>query len=181
MAEHVIWTIGHSNRSLDEFLAMLDTAGIRILADVRRFPGSRKHPHFGHDALQDSLAEQKIAYRHLPSLGGRRGRADPDSPNRGWRVESFAAYADYMQTPEFEEGLAELEGLARGQPTAIMCSEALPWRCHRRLVADALIVNGWEVRDIFSPAQIKPHALTEFARVEGTKITYPQSPTEPAG
>ena len=168
-----IWTIGHSNRTLEEFLAVLAPARIESIADVRRFPGSRKWPHFGGEALRESLGAQGIAYLHLPELGGRRGRAASGSPNTAWRVESFNAYADHMQSEEFREGLARLMTSAEARRTAIMCSEAVPWRCHRRLIADALLVRGWEVVDLMSPTQQKPHPLTEFARVEGERVTSP--------
>lgn len=168
-----IWTIGHSNRSLDEFVSLLRGAAIEAIADVRRFPGSRKHPQFGSEALAAGLAAAGIEYRHFPSLGGRRSRSAGPSPNTAWRVEAFNAYADYMQTPEFSEALEDLIRLATRQRTAMMCSEALPWRCHRRLIADALLVRGWEVLDILGEGQIKPRGLTEFASVTGTTLTYP--------
>lgn len=168
-----IWTIGHSNRTIEVFLELLASQSIEAVADVRRFPGSRKWPHFGQEPLKASLAEAQIDYRHFPALGGRRGKREADSPNRGWRVDAFNAYADYMASETFREALLSLEELARSQRTAIMCSEALPWQCHRRLIADALIVRGWRVRDIMSPTQTKDRELTDFAEVEGERITYP--------
>jgi uncharacterized protein (DUF488 family) len=168
-----IWTIGHSNRSLEEFIALLQGAGIEQVVDVRRFPGSRKHPQFGQNALRASLAQAQIAYQHLPDLGGRRHTRRGDSPNTGWRVEAFSAYADYMATADFETALGSLEREANARRTAIMCSEAVPWRCHRRLIADALIVRGWKVFDIINPGSPKAHSLTPFAVVEGRSITYP--------
>jgi len=168
-----IWTVGHSNRDLDGFLGLLRPAGIGLVADVRRFPGSRRHPQFGGEALAAGLAGAGIGYRHFPGLGGRRGRRGAGSPNDGWRVESFNAYADFMATPEFAAALGELMGLAGPTRTAVMCSEALPWRCHRRLIADALIVRGWAVWDLIGRGPARPHGLTPFARVEGTRITYP--------
>ncbi len=168
-----IWTVGHSNRSIEDFLAHLRGAGIEQIADVRRFPGSRKWPQFGRDALPRTLAEAGIGYEHFPALGGRRGKPAADSPNRGWRVAQFAAYADYMDSHEFREGLAALMAAASERRTAMMCSEAVPWRCHRRLVADALLVQGWEVGDIMSPTKVTPHALTEFAEVREGVLTYP--------
>jgi len=170
-----IWTVGHSNRTSDELIELLRVEAIELLADVRRFPGSRLHPQFNRDALRSALAEQRIAYRHFESLGGRRRRKKGPSPNRAWRVESFNAYADHMASSEFQQGLVQLEQHAEQKRTAIMCSEALPWRCHRRLIADALIARGWEVFDIFSPTQTKPHHLTEFARVENGSVTYPEA------
>lgn len=176
-SESRIWTVGHSNRELAAFLRLLAEAGIAQLADVRRFPGSRRQPHFGKDALQRSLAERNIDYLHLGALGGRRGKPAAASPNRGWRVASFAAYADYMATEDFVRALQRLEAFATSARTAIMCSEAVPWRCHRRLIADALLVRGWEILDIIGPGRVACHTLTDFARVcEGT-ITYPA--TEP--
>jgi uncharacterized protein (DUF488 family) len=169
----VIWTIGHSTRSIDDFLEILAAGQIELLADVRRFPGSRRHPHFGQEALAASLAEAGIAYRHFVDLGGRRNQRLPDSPNSAWRVKSFNAYADYMQSPEFLAALEELMATAQQQPTAIMCSEALPQRCHRRLISDALVARGWSVRHLLSPKRIEDHALTPFARLDGTAVTYP--------
>lgn len=168
-----IWTIGHSNRSLDDFIALLTGADIELVADVRRFPGSRTWPHFGEEALRESLGEHGIGYVHLPALGGRRGTPAEDSPNTGWRVASFAAYADYMASEPFLRGLESLERLAAERRTAMMCSEAVPWRCHRRLVADALLVRGWEVLDILSETRVEPRPLTPFARVHEGTLTYP--------
>ena len=170
-----IWTIGHSNRDAEEFLDILVSAGIGMVADVRRFPGSRKWPHFRQDALREILHGHGVGYVHLPELGGRRGTPDEDSPNDGWRVASFAAYADYMATTEFKEGLERLEQVAREKRTAMMCSEAVPWRCHRRLIADALIVRGWEVLDILSSLRIEARELTDFAVVDDGTITYPSA------
>lgn len=168
-----IWTVGHSNRDPSDFLGLLDGAGVEQIADVRRFPGSRRQPHFGADALREALAERGIAYVHLPALGGRRGAPADDSPNTGWRVASFGAYADHMATEAFRGGLEQLERAALERRTAMMCSEAVPWRCHRRLVADALVVRGWEVLDVVAPGRVAPHALTDFARVCDGALTYP--------
>jgi uncharacterized protein (DUF488 family) len=168
-----IWTVGHSNREPEAFLDLLEEAGIEQLADIRRFPGSRRQPHFSGDALRDALGARGIAYEHLPDLGGRRGTPAPDSPNTGWRVASFGAYADHMATGAFERGLARLEAIAAERRTAMMCSEAVPWRCHRRLVADALVVRGWEVLDVMAPGRATPHALTDFACVHDGALTYP--------
>jgi uncharacterized protein (DUF488 family) len=169
----VIWTVGHSTRTIEALLEILAAGGIKLLADVRRFPGSRRHPQFGQEALAASLAEAGIAYRHFIDLGGRRSERLPDSPNTAWRVEQFNAYADHMQSAEFLQALDELMAAARESPTAIMCSEALPQQCHRRLIADALVARGWAVRHLLSPKRIEDHALTPFARVEGTAVTYP--------
>jgi len=168
-----IWTLGHSTRPIDELLKLLAVPEIQLLADVRRFPGSRRHPQFNQDALATSLADVGIEYRHVVDLGGRRSKRLPDSPNTGWRVEQFNAYADYMQSPEFLVALDDLMAAAREKRTAIMCSEALPHKCHRRLISDALIARGWQVRHLLSPKRIDDHQLTPFARVEGTEITYP--------
>src|SRR5262245_45305876 len=169
----VIYTLGHSTRSIEELLKILAAGSIELLADVRRFPGSRRYPQFNQEPLAASLAGAGIEYRHFVDLGGRRKERPADSPNNAWRVESFNAYADYMQSPEFLAALDELMAAARKQPTAIMCSEALPHKCHRRLIADALIARGWQVRHLLTPKRIDDHQLTPFARIEGTHITYP--------
>jgi uncharacterized protein (DUF488 family) len=174
-----IWTLGHSNRDLETFLGLLAASAIERVADVRRFPGSRRHPHFNREALRESLASAGVAYRHFEELGGRRGRWSPDSPNNAWRVEAFNAFADHMATPEFEADLDALGADAETARTAIMCSEALPWQCHRRLIADALVVRGWSVRDIIGPGKVEPHALTPFARVADGRLTYPAEPLFP--
>jgi uncharacterized protein (DUF488 family) len=171
-----IWTVGHSNRAIDTFLGLLEAWSIRQVVDVRRFPGSRRHPQFQHEALEQRLGEAGIVNRHLGALGGRRSARAPGSPNTGWRVEAFNAYADYMDTPEFQAALAELEQLADARATAILCAEALPWRCHRRLIADALIVRGWSVWDILTAGKVEPHPLTDFARVVDGRLTYPGMP-----
>jgi len=145
---------------------------VRQVLDVRRFPGSRRLPHFSRDALERSLQERDIDYRHLVELGGRR-RTRPDSPNGGWRVEAFRAYADHMTEAEFRDALGELEALARQRPSAILCAEALWWRCHRRLVADALAVRGWEIQHIMPDGRVSEHALTEFAEVRDGQLVYP--------
>lgn len=167
-----IWTIGHSNRSFDELAELLRAAEIHCVADIRRFNGSLRHPQFGRDAFEPALHQLGIAYVHFPGLGGRRSNRRADSPNTGWRVASFNAYADHMATPEFREALNALMALAQTSRVAIMCSEALPWRCHRRLVADALVVRGWTVHDIVGKGKTPVHHLTDFARVEGGEIIY---------
>jgi len=171
-----LWTIGHSNRGLDEFLALLADEQIALLADVRRFPGSRRHPHFGRDALAAALSEAGIEYRHFPSLGGRRSSREPFMENSGWEVAAFAAYADYMRTEEFARAFDELSAVASKSRTAIMCAEALPWQCHRRLIADQFTVHGWRVRDIVGPGQTREHTLPPFAKVTGGVLTYPPTP-----
>jgi uncharacterized protein (DUF488 family) len=174
---HEIWTIGHSNRPFEEFLALLRGSSITCVADVRRFTGSSRHPQFGLEQLEPGLGGAGIGYRHFPGLGGRRGRRAPESPNRAWRVESFNAFADHMETSEFRADLESVSVVAQGRRVAIMCSEALPWRCHRRLIADAFVVLGWTVWDIVGPRSVKEHTLTDFAHVEGGHITYPSEET----
>lgn len=166
-----VLTIGHSTRSIEEFVALLAAHRVTLLIDVRTVPRSRRNPQFDIGALPDSLAAAGIDYRHLPDLGGFR-RTTPDSPNAGWRNASFRGYADYMQTEEFERNLALLIELAQRERTALMCAEAVPWRCHRSLIADALLVHGVPVCEI-SGARLRPHELTSFARVDGSRITYP--------
>jgi uncharacterized protein (DUF488 family) len=169
----VVYTIGHSNRELDVFLGLLRAHGVETLADVRSMPGSRRLPQFNADALAVSLPEAGIAYVPLKALGGRK-KPSADSVNTGWRHPAFRAYADYMATPEFKAGVEELLSLARGSRTAIMCAEAVPWRCHRNLVADALtLLHGCEVRHIMTATQASVHKPMEFARVEGDHLVYP--------
>ena len=166
-----IWTIGHSTRSADDFLAVLAAHDIETLVDVRRFPGSRRLPQFGSDALAASLASHDIAYQWLPELGGRR-RPDPASPNDGWRNDAFRAYADHIASEEFASGLAELLTLAAGSRTAIMCAELLWWRCHRRLIADVLTSLGHEVRHIRDAGEAERHELAPPARIVDGVLTY---------
>jgi uncharacterized protein (DUF488 family) len=168
----VVYTIGHSTRRLEEFMELLRKNGVRRVVDVRTMPRSKRNPQYNVDGLPASLAKAGIAYTHIAALGGLR-RARPDSPNGGWRNASFRGYADYMQTAEFEAALGELVELARGEPCALMCAEAVPWRCHRSLVADALVVRGHEVLEILGAQKPAAHKLTPFARVEGLRITYP--------
>ena len=165
-------TVGHSTRSIEEFLALLKVHGVQCLADVRTIPRSRHNPQFNGDDLARSLRQVGIAYSHMSELGGLR-HARRDSINTGWRNTSFRGYADYMQTPEFEKALDALILLARKCRTAIMCAEAVPWRCHRSLIADALVVRGLTVAEVTSPASLRAHALTPWAHVQGTNITYP--------
>ena len=168
-----IYTIGHSNRPIDEFIALLQSHGVQTLADIRTIPKSRHNPQFAQDALAASLAEAGIAYRYLGDLGGLR-KTRADSINTAWRNASFRGYADYMQTGGFRDALDELITLARAETTAIMCAEAVPWRCHRSLVADVLLVRGFTVIDIIGPGSDRPHTLTPWAKVDGTTITYPE-------
>ena len=166
-----IFTVGHSILPLARFLALLEENGVRRLADVRRFPGSRRHPQFSSAALAASLAEAGIEYRHVPELGGFR-KPRPDSPHVGWKVDTFRGYADHMGTPEFEAALRSLEDWAREADAAVMCAEALPARCHRRLLADALLRDGWRVVHITGPGRREEHALPAFARIEGGRLIY---------
>ena len=174
-----MYTIGHSTRSFDELVSLLKHHGVRTIADVRRFPRSRKYPHFNDDALTLTFPQVGIQYIPFPSLGGRR-RTIAGSINTGWRNEGFRGYADYMQTREFQHALGQLSEVAGQSPTAIMCAESVPWRCHRSLIADAMLVSGWEVLDILSETGPKPHTLTPFAHVDGTRITYPSAVAESA-
>jgi len=167
-----IFTVGHSTLSIERFITLLQTYAIERLADVRTVPRSRHNPQFNADELGRALAHQNIDYVPLQALGGLR-HARKDSINTGWRNTSFRGYADYMQTEGFQEGLEELIALSRGKRTAIMCAEAVPWRCHRSLVADALNVRGIAVVEILSQSDYRAHKLTPFAHVEGTAITYP--------
>ena len=168
----VIYTIGHSVHTEDAFLELLDAHGIRQLADIRTVPASRRHPHFSKDRLAAFLAHHGLTYRHFPGLGGLR-KPRRDSVNTAWRHESFRGYADHMATPEFRAELARLEDFASAAPTTVMCAEAVWWQCHRRLLADALLVRGVSVRHILSGAAPKPHELSEFARAEQGEVTYP--------
>jgi uncharacterized protein (DUF488 family) len=167
-----ISTVGHSTHPIEEFIHILQAYGIRSLVDVRTIPRSRRNPQFNRESLSASLQTAGIEYRHLPGLGGLR-HPRKDSTNIGWRNASFRGYADYMQTPEFAENLVHLMELAASAPTAIMCAEAVPWRCHRSLIADALVARGVPVMEILSAAKSQPHATTPFAKVDGEQVTYP--------
>jgi uncharacterized protein (DUF488 family) len=166
-----IWTIGHSSRTLEEFLALLAQHGIEAIADVRRFPGSRRQPWFARESLEASLAIRGIAYLWVPALGGRR-RPSADSPNIAWRNTSFRGYADHLDSAEFAGGLDELLTLAARQHTAIMCAEVLWWRCHRALISDVLKVRGIEVVHILDEKQATVHRYTSAAHVEGGRLDY---------
>lgn len=173
-----IFTIGHSTREFDELLEMLRANGVTLLADVRSFPSSRKYPQWNQDAIKSALPAD-IGYRWLQDIGGRRYTpVDVSSPNDGWRVKAFRDYADYMDTDDFRSGFAELLQISKDSVPAIMCSEAVPWRCHRRLITDALIVAGIEVFNIMSVSVTRRAELTAFAQVQGKKITYPASGAE---
>jgi uncharacterized protein (DUF488 family) len=171
-----IYTIGHSTRTFDELVEALRSFGIRTLVDIRTVPRSRHVPQFNAESLRRTLPNRRLRYRHMKALGGLR-KARAESPNTAWRNASFRGFADYMETPEFAEALDALRALA-GEvgPVAIMCAEAVPWRCHRSLIADALIGHGDEVVDIMGPGTGRPHTLTPWAHVDGTRVTYPGPP-----
>lgn len=166
-----VWTVGHSTLALEAFLALLATHGIEAIADVRRFPGSRRHPHFSREALEPSLREAGLDYQWLPQLGGRR-TPKPDSPNTGWRNASFRGYADHLGSIEFADGLARLLALAATRRTAMMCSESLWWRCHRGLVSDVLTMRGIQVLHIPQSGRAVPHPWTGPARVVDGRLSY---------
>src|SRR5215467_4018368 len=176
--EGAIFTLGHSTLPIERFVAVLQAYGIERLADIRTIPRSRHNPQFNDTTLANSLRAQHLDYVHLRALGGLR-HARKDSPNTGWRNESFRGFADYMQTEEFESALEALIRMGKEKRLAIMCAEAVPWRCHRSLVADALSVRGVPVIEILSETNYRTHTLTPFAHVEGTRISYPpeQSPS----
>lgn len=166
-----IWTIGHSTRSLEQFLELLQAHDIEVVADVRRFPGSRRWPHFAGEPLAEALAGRGLGYVWFPELGGRR-QPRPDSANTAWRSASFRGYADYMETVPFAEGLERLANLACGFRSAVMCAEALWWRCHRGLIADALRWAGFEVSHIQGTAAVIPHPYTSAAQLESGRLSY---------
>jgi len=173
----VVYTIGHSTRTSDSFVELLKAHGITLVADVRTIPRSRHNPQFNLDTLPEVLKVAGIEYIHLSGLGGLR-HARADSPNTGWRNSSFRGFADHMQTPEFSVNLDQLIDLAHHHTTVLMCAEAVPWRCHRSLIADALTVRGIVVRDIVSKTSCKTHSITGWADVRGSTITYPPATTE---
>jgi uncharacterized protein (DUF488 family) len=177
----IVLTIGHSTRTVEEFIGLLQAHAVSRVVDVRTVPRSRHNPQFNKASLPGSLKKVGLEYVHMPKLVGLR-HAQRDSLNIGWRNASFRGYADYMQTPEFEKSLEELVQLAKQDRIALMCAEAVPWRCHRSLIADALLVRGIRTEDIMSPTRRQVHTLTPFAKVRGTTITYPteasRSPTK---
>jgi len=166
-----IWTIGHSTRTFEEFIEMLRSFQIEMVADIRSYPGSRKFPQFNKESLQTALPQNKIEYIHLKNLGGRR-KANPDSKNTTWRHLAFRAYADYMQTNDFKEGIKKLEEIALKKRTAYMCSEAVWWRCHRSMVSDYLKTYGWKVMHIMAVGKEQEHPFTAPARIENGELTY---------
>ena len=173
-----MWTIGHSTRSIEEFIGLLKIHGITLLVDVRRFPASRRYPHFNGTDLAQSLEAAGIAYQHMPALGGRRpGR--PDSANLGWRNAGFRGYADYMQTEEFQRAIEELMAYGTSTHKVIMCAEAVPWRCHRWLISDALLVHGWTIVHILSTKKTQIHTVTPFAKQTDGRLIYPAETQHP--
>ena len=176
----MILTIGHSTRPIAAFIRLLKAHGVQRVVDVRTIPRSRHNPQFGRDQLSPALHRAKIHYRHLPGLGGLR-RARADSANTGWRNANFRGYADYMQTAAFDESLARCMALAKRERVVLMCAEAVPWRCHRSLIADALLARGIEVREITSGIRTRPYVLTPWATVKGTHVTYPASQKQAVG
>ncbi len=167
-----VFTVGHSDHELSAFIELLRVHGVKQVVDVRTVPRSRHNPQFNRDTLPETLGAAGIAYEHMGGLGGLR-HPRPDSINTAWRNASFRGYADYMQTAEFEKSLRLLIDTARVNRTAVMCAEAVPWRCHRSLIADALVVRGIPVEHILSPTQRRPHVLTPWAHVNGVRLTYP--------
>ena len=170
-----IFTVGHSTRTAEDFITLLKAHRIELLVDVRTVPRSRHNPQFNRDGLPETLRKAGIAYLHLGELGGLR-KARPDSTNTGWRNLSFRGYADYMETPEFEQGVKRLLDEAKTRRVAIMCAEAVPWRCHRSLIADALMARGVEVLELSGLNREQPHRMTPFARIEGSRVSYPPAP-----
>ena len=168
----IVMTIGHSTRPAKEFIHLLKAHHVKRLVDVRTVPRSRHNPQFNRSHLSPALHSARIHYRYMPGLGGFR-RARRDSVNTGWHNTSFRGFADYMQTPEFRDNLDDLIELAKTERVAIMCAEAVPWRCHRSLIADALLARGIEVREITSTVGSRPHTLTPWGRLNGTQVTYP--------
>jgi uncharacterized protein (DUF488 family) len=166
-----IWTIGHSTRSLEEFIEMLNSFHIEMVADVRSFPGSRRFPHFNKEALEVSLSQAGLHYTHLKKLGGRR-KVQHDSKNTSWRHPAFRSYADYMETDAFREGIDELAQIAMAQPTAYMCSEAVWWRCHRSMISDFLKADAWNVMHIMDVGKAEVHPYTQPARILAGKLSY---------
>jgi uncharacterized protein (DUF488 family) len=179
MHRHFLFTIGHSTRPIDDFIRLLKSHGVQRVVDVRTLPRSRFNPHFDISRLPALLRAADIHYTHLPGLGGLR-RPHRDSRNSGWRNKSFRGYADYMQSAAFDSSLQQCLELASVERVALMCAEAVPWRCHRSLIADALVARGIDALEIASEARVRPHKLTSFAHVEGTAVTYPAPSNETA-
>jgi uncharacterized protein (DUF488 family) len=167
-----VHTIGHSTRSIDEIVTLLREHDINLLVDVRRYPGSKRYPHFSSEAMARWLPEHGVAYLHMPELGGRR-KPVPESPNTAWRNEQFRAYADYMATEEFRIAMDKLVALGESQRATVMCAEAVPWRCHRNLISDELLRRGIEVLHIIGAQPAKTHVMNEHARIEDDHLVYP--------
>jgi uncharacterized protein (DUF488 family) len=174
MHVQTVFTVGHSTHPIEDFVAILRAHGVEHVIDVRRFPMSRRNPQFNKDALAKALVSARVGYEHLPELGGLRP-ARKDSANTGWRNVSFRGFADYMQTSEFDRALGRLIESAGSGRVAIMCAEAVPWRCHRSLIADALVARGIAVEEILNATRAQAHQLTPFAKVDGSRVTYPQA------
>lgn len=170
--QRTLWTIGHSTRPWEEFVAMLQAAGIEVLVDVRRFAGSRRNPQYSRDAMPQALAEAGIDYLPMPALGGRR-KPEPDSPNTAWRVEAFRAYADHLASAEYIEARDELMRVAAQRRTCVMCAEAVWWRCHRRLISDDFTARGWTVVHLMAPGRSDIHILNADAVMVGDVLEYP--------
>ncbi len=166
-----IWTVGHSNRSIEDFTRILKAHGTELVIDVRRFPVSRKWPHFDAERLAESLPRAGITYAGMPELGGRR-KPRPDSPHVAWRTDAFRGYADFMDTEDFARSLEKAMGLARERRAALMCAEALPWRCHRSILADSFLARAWEVMEIIDEKEARPRRLPGFARLDGDRVIY---------
>jgi uncharacterized protein (DUF488 family) len=177
MASLVVFTIGHSTRSIAAFIRVLKAHGVTRVIDVRTMPQSRHNPQFSRSRLSPALHNSRIHYRHLPGLGGLR-RARPASTNTAWRNASFRGYADYMQTPEFAESVERCIALATRERVVLMCAEAVPWRCHRSLIADALLARGVEVREIVNAVRTRKQTVTPWARIDGTHVSYPSLATK---
>lgn len=175
MKRPCIFTVGHSTRSIEEFVELLRAHGVKGIVDIRSIPRSRHNPQFNTDVLEHSLQQERVSYKHIKELGGLR-HARKNSLNLGWRNASFRGFADYMATQEFSEGLEALVKIANARETAIMCAEAVPWRCHRSLIADALTKKGWTVRDIMSRTVATRHRLTPFLKTRKGQLIYPEEP-----
>jgi len=178
-SQPIVLTVGHSTHPLEAFIDLLKAHSVTRLIDVRTVPRSRHNPQFNRDTFSDALESSGIRYMHVVGLGGFRHTSRESSSNRGWRNEAFRGYADYMQTPEFAENLADLIELAKQERVVLMCAEAVPWRCHRSLIADALLIRGVRVEEIISETRRQAHMLTSFAKVDGTSIIYPPYETVP--
>ena len=168
----IVFTIGHSTRTLDEFIVLLKTYGVNLVVDVRTVPHSRHNPQFNKESLPARLKPEAIRYIHMPEIGGLR-RPQPNSVNLAWKNAGFRGYADYMQTKEFADNLLKIVALVQENCLTLMCAEALPWRCHRSLISDALVVRHVNVQHIISPTSCLSHEINEIAHVEGTRVTYP--------